>query len=280
MTDTSIAAPHVATNDLRVGSVISRSGAVLSRHFLPFFIVAAIADSPTLLIASMQTTQPIAPSEALSRALWASLGVVLRVVLSQFCDAIILHAAFQDMRRRPVRLVESFNVGLSRFVPLVVIAFVQSFLIALVMILVTIPFTLYTILPLDGIAVVQMGLPILVVTIPGLILYTMWFVGLPACLVERLGPWTSLRRSRKLTKGYRWKVIALALLLPVVDAGRSKVIAPVLTDLAGPIAGLTGKLIWTGVTVAFTGIVFAVTYYDLRVIKEGVDIEQITAVFD
>jgi magnesium-transporting ATPase (P-type) len=280
MTDISIAAAHVATNELRIGSVISRSGALLSRHLLKFFIVAVIAYSPLLLIASMQTTEPIEPSEALSQALWASLGVVLRVVLSQFCDAIILHAAFQDMRRRPVRLVESLNVGLSRFFPLVVIAFVQSFLIVLVMILVTILFTLYTILPLGGIAVVQMGLAILVVTIPGLILFTMWFVGLPACLVERLGPWTSLRRSRELTKGYRWKVIALALLLPVVDAGRSKVIVPVLTDLAGPIAGLTGQLIWTGVTVAFTGIVFAVTYYDLRVIKEGVDIEQITAVFD
>jgi hypothetical protein len=79
MTETSIAAAHVATNDLRVGSVISRSGAVLSRHFLPFFIVAAIADSPTLLIASMQTTEPIEPSEAGSQALWAVLGAVLRV---------------------------------------------------------------------------------------------------------------------------------------------------------------------------------------------------------
>jgi hypothetical protein len=69
------------------------------------------------------------------------------------------------MRRRPVRLVESLNVGLSRFLPLVVIAFVQSLLIVLVMILVTIPFTLYTILALGGIAVVQMGLPILVVPI-------------------------------------------------------------------------------------------------------------------
>ena len=107
-----------------------------------------------------------------------------------------------------------------------------------------------------------------------------WFVGLPACLVERLGPWTSLRRSRELTKGYRGKVFALALLLPVVNVGSSRVILPVLTALAGPIVGLTGQLIWTGVTVAFIGIVFAVTYYDLRVIKEGVDIEQITAVFD
>ena len=83
-----------------------------------------------------------------------------------------------------------------------------------------------------------------------------------------------------MTKGYRWKVFALALLLPVVNVGSSRVILPVLTALAGPIVGLTGQVIWTGVTVAFIGIVFAVTYYDLRVIKEGVDIEQITAVFD
>src|SRR5215472_9232094 len=252
MTDTSIAAAHLAINDFRVGSVISRSGAVLSRHLLTFFVVAVIAYSPLLLIVSMRT-KPIEPSEALSQALWAFFGVVLLVVLPQLGNAIILHAAFQDMRRRPVRLVESFNVGLSRFLPVIGIAFVQGFLIALGMIL---------------------------LIVPGLILYTMWFVGLPACVVERLGPWTSLRRSRELTKGYRWKVFALALLVPVVNAGSSKVIASVLIPLAGPIVGLTGQLIWTGITAAFAGVIITVTYYDLRVIKEGVDIEQITAVFD
>src|SRR5215469_4261379 len=251
MTDTSIAAAHVAINDFRVGSVISRSGAVLSRHLLTFFVVAVIAYSPLLLIVSMRT-KPIEPSEALSQALWAFFGVVLLVVLPQLGNAIILHAAFQDMRRRPVRLVESFNVGLSRFLPVIGIAFVQGFLIALGMIL---------------------------LIVPGLILYTMWFVGLPACVVERLGPWTSLRRSRELTKGYRWKIFALALLLAVANVG-GRVIVTVLTALAGPIAALTGQMIWTGIAVAFAGVVFAVTYYDLRVIKEGVDIEQITAVFD
>jgi hypothetical protein len=34
MSDTSVAAARFAKNDLRVGSVIGRSGAVLSRHFL------------------------------------------------------------------------------------------------------------------------------------------------------------------------------------------------------------------------------------------------------
>jgi hypothetical protein len=252
MTDVSAASAHFATNDLRVGSIISRSGAVLSRHFLTFFIVAMIAYSPMLLIASAQGSEPVEPSEALSQALLAFLGVVLLMVLSQLGDAIILHAAFQDMRRRPVRVVESLNVGLSRFFPLIGIAFVQGFLILL---------------------------GIILLIIPGFILYTMWFVGLPACVVERLGPWASLRRSRELTKGYRWRLFALAVLLPVVNAG-SSVIASVLTALAGPIAGLTGQLIWTGMAAAFSGVLFTVTYYDLRVIKEGVDIDQITAVFD
>jgi hypothetical protein len=253
MSDVSAATAHFATNDLRLGSIISRSGAVLSRHFLTFFIVAVIAYSPTLLIAGLQTTEPTEPSEALSQALRVLLGGVLLIVLSQLGNAIILHAAFQDMRRRPVRLVESLIVGLSRFVPVIGIAFVQGFLILVGMIL---------------------------LIVPGLMLYTMWFVGLPACVVERLGPWTSLRRSRELTKGFRWNVFLLALLIFVVTVGSSKVIESVLIPLAGPIVGLTGQLIWTGVTAAFTGIVFAVTYYDLRVIKERVDIDQIAAVFD
>src|SRR5215472_14811942 len=61
MTDVSAAAAHFATDDFRVGSVISRSGAVLSRHFLTFFIVAVIAYSPTLFIKNMETTETIEP---------------------------------------------------------------------------------------------------------------------------------------------------------------------------------------------------------------------------
>jgi len=252
MSDLSAATAHFATNDLRVGSIISRSGAVMSRHFLTFFIVAVIAYSPTLLIASMQTAEPIGPSEAVSQALWVLLAAVLLMVLSMLSNAIILHAAFQDMRRRPVRLIESFSVGLSRLLPLVGLVFLASFLVLLGMVL---------------------------LLIPGLILYTMWFVGVQACVVERLGPWTSLRRSRELTRGYRWKLFAMALLILVGSLG-SSLIESVLGAFAGPIVGLSGQLVWSGIWGAFSAIVFTVTYYDLRVIKEGVDVEQISAVFD
>jgi hypothetical protein len=39
-------------------------------------------------------------------------------------------------------------------------------------------------------------------------------------------------------------------------------------------------LIWTAIVSAFYSVVVAVTYYGLRVAKEGIDIEQIASVFD
>lgn len=270
MTEASGTSARFARNDLRLGSIINRSGAVLSRHFLTLFIVAVIAYSPTLLIANiMQITEPIEPSEAPVWAFWALLRVLLLMVLSTLSSAIILHAAFQDMRRRTVRLAESLNVYLSRFWPLIGLTFVAGFLAVLgLILLIFLGLNFYTMWFLEADRI-----------IPGLIFSTTLFVGLPPCVVERLGPWTSLRRGQELTKGHRRKLFALALLLLVASLG-SSLIETVLTDVGGPIVDLGGQVILTGIWAAFSAVVIAATYYELRVIKKGVDIDQITAVFD
>src|SRR5207302_7500833 len=99
--------------------------------------------------------------------------------LGTLCQAVILHAAFQDMRGRAVNLGESLSVGLRRFLPIIG----ASILLSL------------------GAAV---GMLLLIV--PGLILLTMWYVAIPACVVEELGPARSLGRSSELTRGNRWKI--------------------------------------------------------------------------
>ncbi len=45
------------------------------------------------------------------------------------------------------------------------------------------------------------------------------------------------------------------------------------------LAGI-GSLIWNGIWGAFYAIAAVVSYHDLRVAKEGINIEQIAAVFD
>jgi hypothetical protein len=251
MTQTSSAAPSVNTGDLRVGAVISRSRSMLWRHFPTFLVVGVIASSPTLLLAFMQAAES-EDEEIVSQLLWVAFILVSLMVFSTIGQAVVIHAALQDMRRRPVRLVESLNVALRAFWPLIGIA-------------------------LAGL-LTMVGLILMVV--PGLILSTLWFVVLPACIVEQLGPWASLRRSQELTKGYRWKVLGLTLLLMISTYGGSSVIDTWVTAATSPVVGGACDLIWTAIWTAFTATTTIVTYHDLRMAKEGTDIEQIAVVFD
>jgi len=276
MAHTSVAAAHITAGNFRVGSVISRSASMLSRHFLAFFIVTAIANSPLILLARTLTPQPTDLDQvgyAVLEMAWGVLGLVQFIVLGKLGEAVIVHAAFQGMQRLPVRLAESLNVALRRFLPIVGVAFVVVLLIEFV---VGVAFDVYFSIRYGFLE--NVGL--ILVIIPGLILYAMWFVAVPACVIERLGPWTSLRRSRQLTKGHRSKLFGLALLLIIPSVGAGFLINFGLAAVADPTAAVIVRLIWNAIWGAFAALVIVVTYHDLRVAKEGTDIDRVAAVFD
>ena len=52
--------------------------------------------------------------------------------------------------------------------------------------------------------------------VPGVILYVMWSVAAPSLVAEGLGPIEALGRSRDLTRGVRWKIFGLTLILLVM----------------------------------------------------------------
>jgi MFS family permease len=254
MTDASLSA-RFSESDFRVGRVLNRTASVLSRNFLIFFVITAVAHLPTLLLFNASTTITATSSggEILRSSILIVLGLVLTIVLSTLSQAIVLYGAFQDMRGRQVNLTESLQVGLRRFFPIVGLAISMTLLGALAAIL---------------------------LLIPALILFTMWFVATPACVVERLGPSSSMRRSSQLTKGHRWKIFGLMLLLIIASAVAGPTITVSLTAIGGTPLALIGDVLWNGVWGAFYAISVVVTYHDLRVAKEGIDIDQIAAVFD
>jgi hypothetical protein len=88
-----------------------------------------------------------------------------------------------------------------------------------------------------------------------------------------------LRRSQELTKGHRWKVFGLTVLLLVPSFGSSVVESWVIAATS-PVVGVVGAVIWSGIWTAFTAAITMVTYRDLRVAREGTEIEQIAVVFD
>jgi uncharacterized membrane protein len=245
-------AGRFAESDFRVGKVINRSVAVLSRNLLPFFIVTLIAYLPLVVLERAQAAAQNARDVTLILIL-SGVSFVLLMLLSMLAQAVILQAAFQDMRRQPVNLVESLKNGLRRFFPIIGLALLMGVLLVL-------------------------GFMLLI--FPGFMLYCMWFVALPVCIVERLGPWKSMKRSAELTKGHRWKIFGLLIILMIAGSIVAGLVEFGLVALVGDIVGMIGKLIINALWAAFSSVLISVTYHDLRVAKEGIDIEQIASVFD
>jgi hypothetical protein len=286
VTNTTMSAPF-AEGDFRVGRVISQSASVLTGNFPTLFLIGVIAYLPIQLSALWFTnlTQRGLGARGVSPAqvgIAALLFLFVMIVFSLFVQAVILHAAFQNMRNQPANIFESLKVGLRRFFPLLLLGIVMGLLMVLVFAALSMTgaavagISGYTTFATIAITILAVVLGIATVAI----LYTMWFVAVAACVVERRGPFAAMGRSKQLTKGHRWRIFGLILLLFLVSIIASVLIELVLRRTGGTILTFLVTVAWTAIWGAYYAISVAVSYHDLRVAKEGVDIEQIVAVFD
>jgi hypothetical protein len=236
-----------------VGGALSRALQVYGAGFGKFFVLTLIPFLPLLMLALFA-----GPGKANPALLAAE--IFLQLILWSLATATCLYGSYQIMRGQSFSVGESFRIGLKRLGPVVGTAFLGGLLVELAFLL---------------------------FVIPGLIVWCALYVATPACVIERLGAKASLRRSRELTKGHRWAIFGLILLVVVVPliAGAGVAFA---AGLIGAAAGRTvDRALVTVVTFAlqtvmqsFAAVLKAVVYHDLRVAKEGVDIETIASVFD
>ena len=250
MTDVTTAisavAPVAAEGEFRIGRVFSRTLTLLSRTFPIYFAVAAVAALPSVLIANSGSESDAAVSPVL-------LAVLTTLVLNPLSQAVMLHTAFQDMSGRRISLSEALRAALGRWLPLVGLSICVGF----------------------GIVC---GFILLIV--PGFVLMIMWYVANPACIVERLGVFASMGRSSELTKGHRWAIFGMFVLIAIASGVMSAVVKGVLGLSGSTGLVISGNLAWTALATAFAAVFAIATYHDLRVAKEGVDTRHIVAVFD
>jgi hypothetical protein len=231
-------------SDFRAGRVFNRTWSVFSRNLLPFCLVTVIARAQT-------GGDPRLAGG--NYAGWFFVALLAGMVLSALSEAVVVYGAFEDMRGLPVNLLESVRIGLRRFFPVLGVAV--------------------------GVPILA-GLAALGLVFPAFIVMSMLFVAMPVCVVEKLGPWKSMGRSARLTKGHRWQIFGLWAATAIVGG----VIQSSLEGLSNYVGGEPLRLVVllaSGALVgAFYAILVVVTYHDLRVAKEGVDTSQIAAVFD
>jgi hypothetical protein len=229
--------------EFRIGGVLNRTWSVLSRNFLTFVLVTAIADLPDVLFSS-----------AGHGRVMTVIAIFVSGVMGRLSQAVVLYRAFQEMRGERVSIFRSFQVGWRRFLPNLGLAICAGLLTMLATAL---------------------------LVIPGVIVFLMLFVATPACVVERLGPFDSMERSAQLTRGHRWKILGMLLLMLIP----SFVVVLVFEGIAeiadgGVILSAACELMWNAIVDAGYAMLVITTYHDLRVAKEGVDTAQIAAVFE
>ncbi len=118
--------------------------------------------------------------------------------------------------------------------------------------------------------------------VPGVYLWGAFYVAVPALLVEGVGPFRALGRSRRLVKGRWWSTFGVAIVGFLLVAIISAALTGLLVGLAfanpprntatgfilNTLASTVGSMLTTPAAAAFA----TVLYIDLRVRKEGFDL--------
>jgi hypothetical protein len=235
-----------------IGSALETAASVLLRHFVPFVITALIAGLPNVVYWFL-----IGRGASLSLLTISGLvSMVINTIGMIFVIQTLVYGTVQALRGRTVPIGDCLLQGVRRLPVGIAVGFLAYI----------------------GIVI---GTALLVV--PGAILFIMWSVALPANTVERTGILASLARSGELTRGRRWRVFGTIIVPLLISLVTSWILIGIfgygLRGMASPAFQIVSWVVHA-IEQAFTVCVFATLYYYLRRDKEGVEIEQIAAVFD
>lgn len=240
------------------GRVTSRIGALIGRNFVPFLVLSLIlAGVPYFLLLLIPLTLGDDSGVAVPASLFATLVLIAGGLVLQ---AAITRASIDQLSGKQISIAAALNAGVAVALPLLGFGL------------------------LFGLGV---GLGLLLLIVPGVYLATMWAVSGPIIVVERLGVFKAMARSGVLTQNHRWAILGLFVLYMIFALFVQGIIALAIPGGWATMAGLPGGSMLAIVAliafqtissiVATVGV--AAVYFELRQIKEGVDVTELANVF-
>lgn len=261
-----------------VGDVLGKSLTIWFQNLVPLGILGIAFSLPILPFSYtlLQTLLPMQrqlssgqlasgqmqPDHFSSSFFWATVANAFVVIVCyQLLTAAVAYGVINRLRDQPIEIAACFGQAFKRIVPVLMTGLLGAILTWLACFL---------------------------LVIPGIIVALNFWVAIPVCVAEELGARASLSRAKYLARGYRWKIFG-ALLVAIIIAAVIQQVLGFVARLGTPAdATLTTQVSLTAaigiINQAIFATLFAVlatcAYYHLRVAKEGVDIDQIAAVFD
>ncbi len=248
---------------IRIGRIIRLGFRVLFRNIGRFGLLALLLMAPFTLVdlfsaeEGVQSTQTVALPSA---GEWLAIALLTAayIVAYAFLTAAVTRGTYDELRSQRPSLMDCLRAALSRLLPVLLV----GALLAWAWLLGT-----------------------LALIVPGVIVLLMFYVAVPVAVVEKPGIRASFSRSRKLTKGNRWRILGVVVLYGLI-AGLIQLLVGIVIGVLGYVAGNIplAFILLNWASTAFNAVLFstfvAVTYFALRVAKDGLDTDGLAAVFE
>ena len=248
------------------GRVFARVFATVIHNPVPTIVLAFLVGAVPGLMTTylMQQVQPaLIAQQGLGMGFYALslLSWILGMIVSALTQAALARSTVAESQGRKASIGECLRAGMAVLLPLIIL----SVLLAI------------------GVA---FGFVLFIV--PGIILYCMWSVAIPALVEERQGVFGSFGRSRELTDGAKWKVFGIMLVVLLAYwflSGAAGYFMITGIDTAKPQLSFQStsfiviSLVVGTVINLFWGLVQASLYVELREWKDGPGTAQLEQVF-
>ena len=247
-----------------IGRVFANTFQVIRRNAgLWLGLAALFAAAPTLVfqllvIVPLGAATPIDPSTlaehpeilALSSGLGA-IGGIISFVLSLLLQSALIRATIEDLNGKQPSMRDCLATAVSVLLPVLGLAI------------------------LVGLGV---GLGLVLLIVPGIMLAIRWSISVPVLVQERPGVTASMGRSAFLTKGSRWPLLGLFVIIIFASFGIQAALAT--ASLAfGLIAGVVIQALVQSVLSIVMSTATAVSYVELRQVKEGTSVGELAEIF-
>lgn len=254
--------------DFRVGEALGQGFGIWFRNFPAFMVLAVLVYAPliayTAFVASGTLTE-----ESAALSTYRLVSGLAQLPLNILVGAAVLYGAIQQMCGRPARILASIGVGLRRLPSVLGVGLLSGLAVGVWLLVAFVP---------GGDLLLPLAL------VPCLVLACMFYVAVPAALIERPGLLGALRRSRQLTEGHKTRVLAVVVVLGIL----ALLIAQLLLGMfeVGLMSDHEIKVsMWLGLAAdialaSLNAAVNAVVYRDLRAVHDGTAAQDLARVFE
>lgn len=269
-----------------VSELLDAAIGLLKRHYRTLLVLSAIAYIPWLIIGL--SVPQVAPGQTLTEEQMAEMIPYFGLFAVAFFwsllvwTAMIVHSGDLYLERS-ANPFDALRATLRRTPALLWSTIVKWFLINVISTVISIP--LIVVMVIVGAVAAGGGLgtgPIVAVIAVAYIaaivitavVYARFFFSQTVLVMENLGPWVAIKRSLELTKGHHWRVVKtymlVYLIVGVVMATAYLVPFGLTSNWA--VSTVIGQVL-TMTVFPLIPAVTALLYYDLRIRKEGYDLE-------